>query len=104
MVPKKLKNQILDIFKLSKYINVLEFGANNMWFKIYVLSFAFVGFTQKNPNMPLKIIKTEALTKSLDSYVKISQIDSSFNVFFNEMLQLFRFNHYLFSSLNSKPI
>lgn len=49
MVPKKLKNQILDIFKLSKYINVLEFGANNMWFKIYVLSFAFVGFTQKKP-------------------------------------------------------
>lgn len=52
MVPKKLKNQILDIFKLSKYINVLEFGANNMWFKIYVLSFAIVGFTQKKPNMP----------------------------------------------------
>lgn len=52
MVPKKFKNQILDIFKLSKYINVLEFGANYMWFKIYVLSFAIVGFTQKNPNMP----------------------------------------------------
>lgn len=49
MVPKKLKNQILDIFKLSKYINVLEFGANYMWFKIYVLSFAIVGFTQKKP-------------------------------------------------------
>lgn len=47
MVPKKLKNQILDIFKPSKYINVLEFGANYMWFKIYVLSFTIVGFTQK---------------------------------------------------------
>lgn len=53
MVPKKLKNQILDIFKLSKYINVLKFGANYMWFKIYVLSFAIVGFTQKKTQICL---------------------------------------------------